>query len=350
MAISHGVTDPASRFRIVQYLPRFANAGWEVTHRPKRPRKWEPQTPAGRFLRTLSSPFGKWQRARNRAADIRDAAGCELVFQNRDLLGGNLKWEQALFKANPRVIYDFDDAIFLGPKRERHTAWVCRQAAWVTVGNEYLARFARQYTDRVSIVPTAVDVSTYHIKDYNAPPPETLRIGWMGSGHSIRETLFPLIETLAAIQRDIPFDFVIISSPPPPLPESSLRWKFVEWTPAVEMSVASFIDIGIMPLVDNDFQRGKCGLKLLQYMAAGLPVIASPVGVNSDLTRDSGLLASTPAEWKLAVEHFVTQPNSMKLLGLTGRHRCESDFSLDRWSRHLLQLFDATALNRPPTP
>jgi glycosyltransferase involved in cell wall biosynthesis len=104
-----------------------------------------------------------------------------------------------------------------------------------------------------------------------------------------------------------------------------------------------------MPLVDNEFQRGKCGLKLLQYMAAGLPVIASPVGVNTDIAKDAGLLASHPAEWKQAIEHFATHPSAMKLLGLAGRKRCEQNFSLARWSSHLLQLFETICRNGAQT-
>ena len=152
MACSHSRDDPASRFRVVQYLPHVAAAGWEVTHRPNVPsRYWRPRLPL-RWLRSIERRTAVGLRRWNRRRDIRDAADCDVVFLNRDLQEGAAVWERRLFAANPRVVFDFDDAIHLGAEKRAHIGWVCRQAAWVTPGNETLAAFAREFTDRVTVI------------------------------------------------------------------------------------------------------------------------------------------------------------------------------------------------------
>lgn len=340
MAITHGTTDPASRFRIVQYLPFFARAGWNVSHRSK-----APDSIHHPILRLLCSPWRKWTKARSRRRDIRDSADYDVVFQNRDLLAGKLVWEQLLASRNPRLIFDFDDAIFLG-KRRSHVEWLCRNAAWVTAGNEYLAEFARQFTSRVTMVPTVVDTAAYVVRTGSQSPGRPFRLGWLGSGHSIRETLFPHLEMLAAIQRDVAFEFVVVSSPRPILPETGLRWTFIEWSPKVETRVAGLFDAGIMPLVDNEFQRGKCGLKLLQYMAAGLPVIASPVGVNREFVPGRGFLAAGPGEWRTAIERLAADPALCASMGAAGRTYCTAGYDMAAWAPKLITLAESVASER----
>ena len=277
MACSHSRDDPASRFRVMQYLPLFEAAGWTVSHRPNRPsRYWKPAAPV-RLLRSIQRKVAVAARRSNRRRDIRDAASYDLVFLNRDLQEGELAWEKRLFASSPRVVFDYDDAIFLGEKRHQHVAWVCARAAWVIAGNEYLATFARRFTDRVTVVPTVVASERYALHPLCgcAKPEQTnhgknrLRVGWLGSDLSIRQTLFAHWEIFGRIQRALDFDLVICSRPRPVPPSDSVRWSFLEWSPATEEQIGYHIDIGIMPLVDDEFQRGKCGLKLLQYMAAG---------------------------------------------------------------------------------
>lgn len=353
LACSHSRDDPASRFRVVQYLPQFAAAGWAVEHRPnvpsryRRPRLWP------RLVRSLDRRASVGLRRWNRWRDIRAAAGCDVVFVNRDLQEGKLVWEQRLFAANPRVVFDFDDAIYLGDERREHIGWICRHAAWVTPGNETLAAFAREFTDRVTVVPSTVPVERYELHPDcggRAPRPAggPLRVGWLGSDLSIRETLFTRWDLLGRLQREIGFEFVICSKPRPTPPAGPLRWQYIEWSPAVEERIARHIDIGIMPLVDDAFQRGKCGMKLLQYMAAGLPVVASPVGINTTIVvpGETGLLASTDAEWQAALAALAAQPDLRQRMGRAGRARCEQSYATGPWAARLLEIFDRVAAGR----
>lgn len=353
MACSHSRDDPASRFRVMQYLPRFEAAGWTVSHRPNVPsRYWVSSAPL-RPLRSVQRRAGVAARRLNRGRDIRDAAAYDVVFLNRDLQEGEIAWEKRLFASNPHVVFDFDDAIFLGGRRHDHVAWVCEHAAWVTVGNGYLAEFVRQFTDRLTILPSVVATERYesHALCRGFSPVregggnERIRVGWLGSDLSIRETLFPHWDLLGRIQHALDFDIVVCSQPKPTPPSNAVRWRFLEWSPTNEEQIARHIDIGIMPLVDTEFQRGKCGMKLVQYMAAGLPVVASPVGVNRSMVRDgvNGFLAGTERQWRDAFAALIESPDLRRNLGLGGKEFCEAHYSLRTWAPVLLDIVGRVA-------
>lgn len=332
MACTHGILDPAGRFRVLQYVPHLERAGWEISHRPNRPARPFRSTFASSLLRKTSVVAARLIQRVNRWRDLRDAPLFDVVFQNRDLLAGDVRWEQALYRRNPRVVFDFDDAIFLGPKKHDHIRWICEHAAWVTAGNEALAGFARQFTPRVTVLPTVVDTDAYRVRDYGGPP-SPVRLGWCGSDRSIRETLFPHVPMLARLQDRLGFEFVIVTKPKPVLPERGLRWSYVEWSPADEGDLALRMDVGIMPLVDDEFQRGKCGAKLVQYMAAGLPSIASPVGASAQVVAhgETGFLAATEAEWGEAAARLMCDPGLRRRMGLAARARCEEHYALKVW-------------------
>lgn len=351
IAFTRGTVDPASRFRVLQYLPLWKHDGWTVSHRPLDPPRPEEDGREKTVSDRLLSPYSRWMRRRNRTRDIHDAADYDIVFLNRDLLSGDLRWEQRLFRANPRVVFDFDDAIFLGKKRMRHFEWVCRNAARVIAGNDYLAAAASRFTSRVTVIPTAVDTSACKVRGYNEPQRGPLRLGWMGSAHSIRGTLLPHITMLADLQRQLGFEFVVVTHPRPTMPDPNLRWTFVPWTPETETRIAEHIDVGIMPLIDDDFQRGKCALKLLQYMAAALPVIASPVGVNRDIAPRGGFLAISSDEWFECIKRLIDSLGERKARGQAGRAYCVQQFDLRYWSREFTAIFESfrvPAITRTP--
>jgi glycosyltransferase involved in cell wall biosynthesis len=347
IAYTHARDDPAARFRIGQFIPRFERAGWSVSHRTNHPeRPW--QSP-------FSAPSARWAHQHAGVAvrrlwrqwDIRAAAAFDVAFVNRDLLEGRVAYEAALLRRNARVVFDFDDAIHLGEK-EAHVAWTCTRAAWVTAGNELLAHVARRYTDRVSVVPTVVDTDTYPA---TGDPREDgpLRVGWLGSDLSIRETLFSFLPTLAALQQAIGFEFVVVSKPRPNLPSGPLRWRFVEWNPTVETRIAGLFDVGIMPLQDNPFQRGKCGCKLLQYMAAGLPTVASPVGINARLLDDGrGFLASDRDAWGAALTR-LRDGALRREQGAAARRFVAGEYSVNAWFPHLLNIVESVRVGGRPS-
>jgi glycosyltransferase involved in cell wall biosynthesis len=342
IAYAHAVDDPACRFRIGQYIPYFEKSGWEVSLRTRRP-PYPWITPwRNPLLRGGHSRAAHLCRQLRRRWDINDAARFDAVLLNRDLLEGKFQYESALFKRNARVIFDFDDAIFVGNKA-MHIGQICERAAWVIAGNEYLGSFARNFSSRVTVIPTVVDTDRYVSgPDSSAHP---VRVGWLGSDQSIRETLFPHVAMLGELQRELGFEFVIVSRPRRDLPLSSLRWKFVEWSPLVETEIARLFDIGIMPLVDEPFQRGKCGCKILQYMSASLPVVASPVGINPELIGHGsrGMVASGKEEWGEAIAKLIASHRLRCEMGQAGRAFVEQYYSVRTWFPRLLSIIESVA-------
>jgi glycosyltransferase involved in cell wall biosynthesis len=350
MAFAHGLDDPACRFRIRQYLPCFEQAGWDVSLRTNHPpRPWDSPY-RNPFVRALHQRSRVLSRQLWRRWDIRAAAGYDAVLLNRDILAGRVEYEKLLLRRNPRFVFDFDDAIFLGAKAA-HIEWICRHAAWVTAGNESLAAFARQFTDRVTVLPTVVDTDAYLMRQA-VPLRRPLRVGWLGSDRSIRETLLPHLPMLARLQKELGFELIVISRPRPEIAEPGLRWTFVEWNPIVETRIAEWFDIGIMPLIDDAFQRGKCGCKLLQYMAAGLPVVASPVGINGQLVSHGGrgFLAGPEEQWRHALGTLLADAGLRLRMGNEGRTFVEQQFSRRVWFPVLLRILENVAATANTEP
>lgn len=343
IAYTHSRDDPASRFRFRQYVPYLEQAGWSVslrTPRPQQPRQSPFRNPVLRYVhQQLKLAF----RRANRLRDVLSASDYDVAFLNRDLLESHLLYERLLRLRNPRFIFDFDDAIFLGG-REAHFQWVCRHAARVTAGNELLAREARRFSNKVSVLPTVIEVEKYLFRP-DLSPPRVFRVGWCGSDRSIRQTLFPHLGLLVRLQARFGFDLVIMSKPRPDLPENLLRWKYVEWSESRETQLASFFDAGIMPLTGDPYQQYKCGCKILQYMAAGLPAIASPVGINTKLLRNgqSGFLAGTEEEWFRAIDALMGNDSLCRKLGSAGRALAAKKYSLKRWLPVLLELLESVS-------
>jgi hypothetical protein len=322
IALTHGSRDPASRFRVLQYLPHLAARGWQVTHAPNRPER-----PELRRRGPLLGRLDGWRRRLGRRADIRAAAAHDLAWVNRDLLAGDPAWERRLARAGRPVVFDFDDAIYLTDRRG-HFPRALEAATWVLAGNATLAAEARRHSDRVSVLPTSIEVGRYQVTRHDERP---LRVGWCGSDLSIRQTLVPLLPLLGRLQRQLGFRFVVMSWPRPAL-SGDLAWDFVPWSPRAEARLGEHFDLGLMPLRDTPFQAAKCGCKLLQYLACGLPAVATPLGVNADILAGSqaGLAARSDDDWAAAIAHFAA-PARRAEAGRRGRAWVAAHYSLERW-------------------
>jgi glycosyltransferase involved in cell wall biosynthesis len=346
LGITQSAFDPASRVRFIQFVPAFEDAGWRVSHRPNRPdRQWVSPL-ANRVARGVHYRAARAAMHANRLRDVLGAGRYDAVFVNRDLAGSNRLYERLLLRRNPRVVFDFDDAIFLGPRNERLVRLMCERAAWVTPGNAYLAAWARQWSDRVTIIPTVIDTDRYAPKRFTeADLARPMRVGWTGSDNSLRATLLPYLDMLARAQRELRFELVIISNTAPRIDVPGLRWSFHPWRAEEEGEIGRWFDVGIMPLVDDEFQRGKCGLKLLQCMAAGLPTIASPVGVNAEIVVEghTGFAARDADEWMDALRALDRSPELRVSMGAAGRERCVREYSLRRWFPELLAIVERAA-------
>ncbi len=237
----------------------------------------------------------------------------------------------------PRTyIYDFDDAFYLKYRRGRLGAarpflggkfdTVLEGAAAVTAGNAVLAEYASARNGNTHLLPTVVDTTRY------VPAPRTgnqvFTVGWIGSP-STAPYLSEVVRPLSVIGAEGPVRLVVVGGKAPTIPK--LAVEEIPWSEATEVAEINRFDVGIMPLPDNDWTRGKCAFKLIQYMACAVPVIASRVGANVQVVRgDCGFLATDEAEWIDALRFFRDHPEARFEMGQAGRGWIEREYSLRR--------------------
>lgn len=338
------VSGPDTRYRIEQYVPLFRNVGLEVVSHALFSESYY------RLLgvpgRTTDKGLGLGAAFFRRLADIaQNARRYDAVWVCRELfpLGPPLL-ERFLFHRNPRVIWDIDDAIYLPDaacsgfihRRLRDFGKLGRiagQLKAVVCGNAFLAGYFRDKNPNVHVVPTVVPMADYGVIT-RSPSPRP-RIGWIGTPSNAwhlelaREPLSRLAES-----RDFTFCVVGLSRP--------VDWNLPNmvhrpWTLDGELGFFADFDIGIMPLRDTPFARGKCAFKIIQYMAAGIPVVASPVGSNLDVVRDgeNGFLADSQQEWASSLGRLLDDAERRRIMGEAGRQTVRDRFSLEgHWKRY----------------
>lgn len=275
----------------------------------------------------------------------------DYVFIHRELVPFGppvLEWVIAkVFKK--KIIYDIDDAIWLADQNKETPFWkwlkwrskvkqICKWSWKVTAGNGYLADFARHYCDRVIVFPTVVDTDIHTPFSSLQKGENKVVIGWTGS-HSTLFYLDQIVPVLQDLERQYNFAFVVIANRDPKLPLRDFR--FIPWSMATEIEDLNQIDIGIMPLEDNEWAKGKCGFKLIQYLALEIPAIASPVGVNEKVIQhgESGFLASNHDEWKKYLILLMKNQQLRNLLGKNGRKFIEENYSVYSQKEKFLKLF-----------
>jgi len=243
-----------------------------------------------------------------------------------------LKWR------NIAYVLDYDDATFhtydkhpskfvrrlLGNK----IACVAKHSSMVLACNEYLAEYARRAAaPRVEILPTVVDVRRYSTRLLYRPDSSVFTIGWIGSPSTsvYVETIAPALSEVCAGGRG---KVVLIGSKP--LELSNVPLEIIPWSEESEVAHLQAFDVGIMPVSDSDWARGKCGFKLIQYMACGLPVVASPVGVNKEIVEDgaNGFWATTLQDWVRALSTLRDNKELRDKMGCVGRRKVETGYSL----------------------
>ena len=204
-----------------------------------------------------------------------------------------------------------------------------KNAESVIVGNQYLANYAKNAkSTSINIVPTVVDLKRYNYKkkDLN----KSLVIGWIGS-HSTQKYLLSIYEALLAVYKSHKTRLLLVGATPEISNKlQGLKFDIVPWSKDNESELIQQMDIGIMPLIDGPWERGKCGYKLIQYMACGLPVVASPVGINKLIVKDgvNGFLAKNDLEWEISLRKILKDENLRINMGIKGRQLVEEKYSL----------------------
>jgi glycosyltransferase involved in cell wall biosynthesis len=318
----------SSRVRALQYGPALAGLGF----RTRAVAMW-PTAALGHPRYRPRRAWAGMMRPVNIARAVILARRVDLVFIHLALPP---VWAQRLlFAANPRVVFDFVDPIFISSRRPSHTetarerrlVHMLRHARAVLVENDTMAEYARRYNAVAVRTPTPVDTDRFVPGPSRARGPETV-IGWIGTPSTtpyLAEAREGLRHALAAHPRARVELIGAAARPLDDLPAVRRPWSL-----ATEVADLQRCDIGIMPLPDNEWTRGKGGYKLLQYMAVGLPCVASPVGINREIVEDgiNGFLASTDDEWRAALGTLLADPDLRRRMGESGRARVEARYSL----------------------
>jgi glycosyltransferase involved in cell wall biosynthesis len=271
-----------------------------------------------------------------RLAVLRAARAADVVLVQKQLF--DRATLTALTMVNPRLAYDFDDALYAPHDRHRTTVvsphigrldLVLAKARLVIAGNDELAAYARARAARVAVVPTVVDVDRYARAIRPRRPGGAVIVGWIGTAANLGY-LEPLRQSIREIRERsaVPVEFRVISSEPPDWPEVGVTFR--RWTVERAIDDLAELDIGLAPLSDTPWTRGKCGFKALEYMALGVPTIASPVGVMASIVDHgrSGFLADAPEDWRLRLEQLIANADLRARIGEAGRAAVAERYSL----------------------
>jgi glycosyltransferase involved in cell wall biosynthesis len=288
-------------------------------------------TAAGHRFDLISFPRSLWGRFRLGS----DLSHLDAVILQRRLLPGWLL--DRLRRRVRRLFFDLDDAIYLrdshhprgmhDPGRSRRFAAVCRASDGIIAGNGFLGDEARrQGASVVHVIPTCVDPAAYPIAEHRDRHP--VQLVWIGSSSTLKglKQIAPLLEHIGRNCPGVRLKLVCNEF----LRLEHLPIDAVQWSEECEADELASADVGIAWVPDDDWSRGKCGLKVLQYMAAGLPVVANPVGVQGHMVRhgETGFLASSSADWVNAVATLARDPGLRQRMGAAGRRRVEREYSV----------------------
>jgi glycosyltransferase involved in cell wall biosynthesis len=249
-----------------------------------------------------------------------------------------------------KIIFDFDDAIWLEDPSEKGTikSWVkqkgkfsfiIRNSYKVSAGNEYLATFARNFNSHVVQLPTVVDTVERHNPFlYRKTKNDTPVIGWTGS-HTTIPYLESILPVLRRLNQNINFKFLVISNKPPDIKDDF--FSFQPWNKESEAADLLQFDIGIMPLHDDEWSKGKCGFKLIQYLSMGIPAVASRVGENVNIIQHgkTGFLCEDKAAWALHLRHLLENPEIRIEMGERGRAFIQNHYSKRSVEAPFINLF-----------
>ncbi len=342
---------PGQRFRIEQYIDYLKENALEVDF------SFFIREKDDKYLYKKGNLIKKilfhYKATSHRRKDIRKIAAYDVVFIYREAyLLGNTKFEKKIRKKVKKIVFDFDDAIWLPNVSDanKNFSWLKDYAKTeklialsdlVFAGNTYLQNYALNHSKNVVIVPTTIDTREY-IPQTKQNKSDKICIGWSGSITTIQHFNYavPFLEKLKEKYKD-KIEILVIGDSS--YQNKDLGVESIDWKKNTELEDLSRIDIGIMPLPDDKWSRGKCGLKGLQYMALEIPTIMSPVGVNTEIIRDgeNGFLADSEEEWMDKLSRLIESKELREKLGKSGRKTVVEHYSFDAWKEKYLEYFQA---------
>lgn len=316
--------DPASRFRIAQYKDTLNALGTSldlITASP--PKESDPP-----WWTLRNKKYWRTLQIRGREKLLRIQRQYDIIWQNRLLLYESCLIESRYTKP---FVLDLDDAVWLTEGKQAVNT-VIQKAEMVFAGNEYIAAYCIGINKQVKLVPSVIDTNLYKPA---AVPDRPFTIGWIGTPSNLKYLEQVRQPLLAFLQENKDSRLVIVSGERPEgFSGISDRVQFVPWSREREIELINSFDAGLMPLPDDEWTRGKCGFKLLQYMACGIACLASPVGVNRNIIEGSGagIAVTDHREWQQALTTLYRDPDTRRQMAGRGRPYVEAHYSCDKWA------------------
>ncbi|MEP7309697.1 MAG: glycosyltransferase [Acidobacteriota bacterium] len=331
------------RFRIAQFIPYLESVGISVTLNSLfTPEFFRLVYKRGHYVRKAVT-FAALSL--KRLDSLRDAPQFDLIFIYREIfpIGPAMVERLLALRRRPPIVFDFDDAIFLPSvsdanrligalKRPQKVESIIRRSRHVIAGNEYLAGYARRFNPDVTMIPTCVDTERFvpapDAAPKMSPTARDLTVGWIGS-----PTTASYIRSLAGVLQRVrdrhPFT-LRVSGTGGPFELPGLSVDNLTWSLDREVELFNTCDVGVYPLADDEWSKGKCGFKAIEFMACGVPVVAAAVGVNREIIQDgeNGFLASTADEWVDKLTRLLMDPGLRRRFAAAGRRTVEERYSL----------------------
>jgi glycosyltransferase involved in cell wall biosynthesis len=304
-----GFSVAASRYRVIQYIPYLKSNGVEAT--------------VSLYPRTLKENFQFFTNLHR----------YDIVFLQRKRF--NQPRLGLLRRRAKRILYDFDDSVMyrnskardpISQTRRRRFIQMIKNADFVIAGNEFLKNEVLPFNPQVEVIPTAIDQERYHLKTYPFQQ-EKVTLGWIGDHGSIHylEKMKPVFERIGEKYPHVELKIVCDTF------FDCERIKVIKknWSSEEEVTDLQGFDVGLMPLVDDPWSWGKCGLKIIQYQGVGVPVVCTPVGINKDLVEDgiNGYWAMTPEEWEKKISLLIENSELRERMGREGRRKVLRDYT-----------------------
>jgi glycosyltransferase involved in cell wall biosynthesis len=346
-------TSPSQRYRIEQWEPLLRERGVDITFASFEDEDlhallYKPGM-VGKKLQLVARGLGR------RLSLVRKVKDFDLVYILREAaLVGPPVFERLIAQSGVPVVFDFDDAIFVSYRSPSNgylsylkfaskTKTICRIASHVMAGNSYLAGYARLVNDRVTIIPSTIDTKKYRVPERKEKSRPVV-IGWTGSYSTVQhlDTLRGALKRLAEKES---FRLRVIGTPSYECPPVDVEAR--SWRAETETEDLRDVDIGVMPLPEDRWSKGKCGMKALQFMAMGIPTICSPVGVNTDIIQDdqNGFIATTEDEWVEKLTRLLRSAELRQRLGHAGRVTVEENYSAITQTPRVYEVFKSVVRN-----
>jgi len=327
---------PSARFRVRQLIPALSRLGVDMHEFTPLISRYPPPQKWLRPMWALASLAGRVPAVI--ATHVYDA-----VLLQRELLSTLVTLEP--FTKRPRVL-DVDDAIFLY-RGGKHARRLALQSDLIICGNDFLAERFALWNRNVVVIPTAVDTLRYMPRKRSFDLGDKLVVGWIGTSGNFKY-LHQIVTALEKVLKTLPNVVLRVIADKQPLFRGILkeRLDFIRWSPETEVTGIQSMTVGIMPLADTEWERGKCSYKMLQYMACGIPVVVSPVGMNAQVLAlgGAGIGASSQNEWVDALLLLLLDERERDRMGRIGRCIVEDHFSIDAVTLLVAQQLKQVAL------